>query len=116
MKKIAAALVFALTLSAGVAAADTIENGYGNTFVVTMGDGTAARYQFNADGTFTAIGPDGSAQNGRYEVANGQVCFLGADASQRQCAVVTSGKNVGDTWQQLDANGNQITISLQAGR
>jgi hypothetical protein len=27
-----------------------------------------------------------------------------------------SGKNVGDTWQQLDASGNQITVTLEAGR
>ncbi|MGE0740965.1 MAG: hypothetical protein AB7O98_06445 [Hyphomonadaceae bacterium] len=114
MKRFAVALAFGL-FAAGAAFADTIENGYGNTFVVTLGDGTSARYHFNADGTFAATGPDGSTMNGRYEVANGQLCFLG-EGDARQCTELVAGKNVGDTWQQTDANGNQITVSLEAGR
>lgn len=113
MKKLAA-LVFAASMLAGSAFADTIENNYANTFVVTAG-AEVIRYTFNADGTFTATPASGAAQSGRYEVAGEQVCFLGAE-NQRQCAPIVSGKNVGDTWQQLDANGNQISITLEAGR
>lgn len=115
MKKFAAMLAFGVALSAGAAFADTIENGYGNTFVVTLGNGQSARYHFDADGTFHATGPDGSAQTGRYEQANGQLCFLG-EGDARQCAPLVSGKNVGDTWQQTDANGNPITVTIEAGR
>jgi hypothetical protein len=115
MKKIVAALAFAAALSTGAAFADTIENGYGNTFVVSLGDGATALYRFDADGTFSATGPDGSTQAGRYEVANNQLCFLG-EGDQRQCAPLVSGKNVGDTWQQTDASGNPITVTLRAGR
>jgi len=114
MKKFVAVLAFGMALSAGAAFADTIQNGYGNTFVVTLGDQTV-RYHFNEDGTFVATGPDGSTQSGRYEVTADQVCFLG-QGDARECAPVVSGKNVGDTWQQLDASGNEITITLQAGR
>jgi len=114
MKKFAAMAAFALVLSGGAAFADTIENGYENTFVVTLGD-QVVRYHFNADGTFGAIAPDGSVQHGRYEAGNGQICFLG-EADARQCAPLISGKNVGDTWQQADANGNQITVTIEAGR
>ena len=116
MKKFIAALTFAMAMTGGPAAfADTIENGYGNTFLVTLGDGTAVRYHFNADGTFMSTGADGATQSGRYEAANGQICFL-AEADQRQCAPLVSGKNVGDTWQQLDASGNQITVTIEPGR
>jgi hypothetical protein len=73
------------------------------------------RYHFNADGTFVAIGSNDATQTGRYEAANGQICFLG-EGDARQCAPLLSGKNVGDTWQQADANGNQITVTIEAGR
>lgn len=115
MKRFAAVLAFGVVLSGGAAFAETIQNGYGNTFVVTLGNGQSARYQFDADGTFRATGPDGSTQAGHYESANGQLCFLG-EGDARQCAPLVADKNVGDTWQQLDANGNQITVTLEAGR
>jgi hypothetical protein len=115
MKKFAALLAFGAVLGAGAAFADTIENGYGNTFVVSLADGATVRYHFNADGTFAAIAPDGSTQSGRYETGDGQICFLG-EADARTCAPLVSGKNVGDTWQQLDSGGNEITVTLEAGR
>lgn len=114
MKKLAALIGAGALLCAASAFADTIENGYGNTFVVTAGEVTV-RYHFNEDGTFAATAPDGATQSGRYEVADGQICFLG-EGDARECAPLVSGKNVGDTWQQLDANGNEITVSLEAGR
>lgn len=113
MKKFAALLALGAALTTGAAFADTIENGYGNTFVVTAGD-VVVRYAFNADGTFSATAPDGSVQSGRYEIAGDQLCFLNGDA--RQCAPLVHGKNVGDTWQQLDADGNPITVAIVAGR
>jgi hypothetical protein len=114
MKKFAAVLAFGMALSTGAAFADTIQNGYANTFVVTMGD-VSVRYHFNEDGTFLATAPDGSTQNGRYETTADQICFLG-EGDARQCAPLVAGKNVGDTWQQLDASGNEITVSIVAGR
>ena len=114
MKRLATLAASAALLFATPAFADTIENGYGNTFVVTQGEVTVP-YHSNADGTFLATGPDGATQAGRYEAGNGQICFLG-EGDQRQCAPLVSGKNVGDTWQQLDAGGNQITVTLLAGR
>lgn len=115
MKKIAAVLAFGLALSAGAAFADTIQSGYGNTFVVSLPDGTAVRYHFNEDGTFAATAPNGQTQTGRYETTADQICFLG-EGDARQCAPLVAGKNVGDTWTQLDASGNTITVSIEAGR
>lgn len=114
MKKLALIATLATVFAAGPVFADTLQNGYGNTFVVTMGD-AVVRYHFNEDGTYGAISPDGSVQHGRYEATDGQICFLG-DGNARQCAPLVSGKSVGDTWTQLDAVGNEITVSLEAGR
>lgn len=115
MKRIAVAL-FGLALTTGVAFADTMENGYGNTFVVTATDGSVARYYFNQDGTFTATAPDGSPVAGAYTVADGRLCFTPTGAAEASCTNVVSGKNVGDTWEQLDTQGQPISITLQAGR
>ena len=65
MKRFAAMLAFGVALSSGAAFADTIQNGYGNTFVVTRGDGAQVRYQFNEDGTFHRHGA-GRLGDGRY--------------------------------------------------
>lgn len=114
MKQVLAMAAVVALVCAPAAFADTIENGYGNTFVVTAGD-VVVRYHFNADGTFAATAPDGTVQSGRYEIADSQICFLGSNDA-RSCAPLVSGKTVGDTWQQLDANGNQISVTLEAGR
>jgi hypothetical protein len=115
MKKLAAVLAFGAALMSGAAFADTIENGFGNTFVVTGADGQVARYHFNEDGTFTGVAPGGSTMAGRWTVADGQVCLI-PPSGQQACAPVVSGKNVGDTWTQVGTDGTEITITLEAGR
>jgi hypothetical protein len=115
MKRIVAALAFATALSAGAAFADTVQNGYGNTFVITTADGAVIRYHFNADNTFTLFAPDGSQVAGAYEVANGQICIT-PTGGERACTGYVGDKNVGDTWTQAAADGSQITVTLQAGR
>jgi hypothetical protein len=115
MKRLAATLAFAVAMSAGAAFADTIQNGYGNTFVVTNGEGVSVRYHFNADGTFAATAPDGSTASGTYEVADGQLCLTPA-GSERACTQYVGDKNVGDTWTQAATDGGQITVTLEAGR
>jgi len=116
MKKLAAILAFGAALSTGAAFADTIENGYGNTFVVTNASGSVSRYYFNEDGTFTGLAPGGSTMAGRYTAENGQLCFLSPNGGDPQCAEIVPGKNVGDTWTQLGIDGSEITVTLEAGR
>jgi hypothetical protein len=116
MKRLAALVAFAAVLGAGAAFADTIENGYGNTFVVADGSGQVVHYHFNADGTFAAATPDGQpAGGGAWEVADGQIC-LTPTGGERGCTEYVGDKNVGDTWTQAGMGGAQITITLQAGR
>lgn len=115
MKRLASVLAFAVVCGAGAAFADTIENGYGNTFVVTNGEGVTVRYHFNADGSFAATAPDGSTISGAYEVADGQLCLTPA-GGERGCTAYVGDKNVGDTWTQAATDGGQITVTLEAGR
>lgn len=115
MKKLVAALVFGASLM-GVASADTIQNGYGNTFVVTTAQGAAVRYHFDADNTFHVTAPDGSTSSGTYTLANGQLCLTSAAGGAAQCSAYVGDKNVGDTWTQTAGDGSTITVSLQAGR
>lgn len=115
MKRLAFAIAAAAALMAGSAFADTIENAYGNTIVVTGADGAAIRYQFNADGSFAAALPDGNTLAGTYEVADGQICLTPA-GGERGCTGYVGDKNVGDTWTQTAIDGSNITVSIEAGR
>jgi hypothetical protein len=115
MKKLAAALALGVTLAAGAAFADTMENSYGNTIVVTYANDAQARYQFNADGTFSATTPDGQTVVGTFTVDGDQLC-LTPQGGEQGCTAVTPGKNVGDTWTQTGTDGSTITVTLQAGR
>lgn len=114
MKTFAAALA-AAALFAAPAFADTMENAYANTIVITYPDGAQARYHFNADGSFTLFMPDGSQVSGAYEIAGEQICLTPA-GGERACTAYVGGKNVGDTWTQTATDGSQINVTLQAGR
>jgi hypothetical protein len=118
MLKFAAAFAAcaALMSSAAFAQTDTMQTAYGNTVVVTEPSGSVLRYHFNADHTFDVALPDGHTVPGTYAINGGQIClsYQGRDAAE--CTEHVTGKNVGDTWTQRGADGNQITVSLQAGR
>ena len=115
MKRLAALAAAAALLAAAPALADTIQNGIGNTFVVTNAEGQTVHYQFNADGSFTASTPDHQqVAAGTYEVANGQLCIT-PTGGERGCTAYVGDKNVGDTWTQNGTDGGQITVTLQAG-
>jgi len=116
MKKFVAALALGAAMIATPATADTIENSYGNTIVVTYANGSQALFYFNADGTFTGTAPGGSQMAGQYTVENDQLCLISPSGQPPQCTSVTAGKNVGDTWTQSGSDGSQISVELRAGR
>jgi hypothetical protein len=116
MRKFAAVLAFGVALSSGAAFADTIQNGYGNTFVVTNAQGQVARYMFNEDGTFTGVAPGGSTMAGTYTVADGQLCMNPPNGGAPLCTAIAADKNVGDTWTQAGTDGTEISVTLEAGR
>ncbi|HVY85852.1 MAG TPA: hypothetical protein VG943_12005 [Caulobacterales bacterium] len=116
MKALWAAAMAAGMLVGGVAHADdAMQTAYGNTVVVTEPNGAVLRYYFEPDGTFTASAPNDVTLRGRYEVAGDQLCFL-APSGQRTCSPLAAGKHVGDSWTQTGTQGQDITVTLQAGR
>lgn len=115
MKKLAAVLAFGVTIASGAAFADTMENAYGNTIVITYPNGASARYHFNADNTFGIHGSDGSHVMGTYAIEGSQIC-LTPNGGERACTGYVGGKNVGDTWTQTATDGSTITVTLEAGR
>ena len=118
MLKFAAASIVGACLVVGAASAetDTMQTAYGNTVVVTEPSGSVLRYHFNADHSFDVVMPDGHDVPGTYQIANGQICLTYAGRNTAECTEYVSGKNVGDSWTQRGSDGNQITVSLQAGR
>jgi hypothetical protein len=118
MLKFAAALAMsaALMMGAAVAQTDTMQTAYGNTVVVTEPSGAVVRYHFNADHSFDVVTPDGHTVPGTYQIANGQICLTYATRTEAECTEHVTGKNVGDTWTQRSSSGDQIAVSLQAGR
>lgn len=115
MKKFVAALALGVAMIATPALADTMQNTYGNTIVVTYPSGAQALYHFNADGTFTGTAPGGSQMAGRYTAEGDQLCLI-PPSGQSQCTTIAADKNVGDTWSQTATDGSQINVELRAGR
>ncbi len=116
MRTLAVMTAFAAVLAAGAAFADTMQNGVGNTFVVTDSDGTVVHYHFDADGSFTASTPEGEqVAAGAYEVTDSQLCLTPA-GGERGCTEYVGDKNVGDSWTQQGTDGAEIRVTLQAGR
>ncbi len=115
MKRFAAVLALGVALTAGAAFADTIQNMYGNTIIVTYPNGGEALYHFNEDGTFTGVAPGGSQVAGRWTADGDQICLTPPNG-QQACTQVAQDKNVGDTWQQTGIDGSAVTVTLRAGR
>jgi len=116
MKKILAAAALAFALSAAPAFADTMQNAFGNTVVVTYANGSSAQYQFNEDGTFTGIAPGGTTMRGRWAVEADQLCLIPPGGQAPSCLALAADKNVGDSWTQTGSSGAEITVTLQEGR
>lgn len=116
MKKFVAALAVGVAMFAAPAFADTMQNTYDNTIVVTYPSGAVAQYHFNADGTFTGVAPGGSHMAGRYTSEGEQLCLIPPGGQPPSCTTIQTDKNVGDTWTQLATDGSQISVELRAGR
>jgi len=114
MKRFIAAMAFGLAF-AGAAQAQSIENAYGNTVVVTLQNGASLRYHFNADRTFTLHAPDGTAHSGTWEIAGDQLC-LTSEAMGRSCSALEGDRQVGESWTSTSGDGSQVTLTLQRGR
>jgi hypothetical protein len=112
-----AAIAAAIFMAAGPAlAADPMSSAYGNTVVITYGDGTTVKLYIDEGGTYTGDGPTG-ATSGSWAISGGQTCFTqqSPEAAPPSCGPTVS-KSVGDSWQGTGQGGAPVTVTIQAGR
>lgn len=114
--RLLATLALAATMLAGPALADPMASTYGNTVVVTYGDGTTVNIYVNEDGTYTGSSPMGESA-GTWTASGGQTCFTQSspEPGEPSCSQTVS-KNVGDSWQSTGQGGAPVTVTIQAGR
>ena len=111
-----AALAAGLLMAGPALAADAMASAYGNTVVVTYGDGTTVMLYVNEDGTYTADSPQGQA-SGTWAISGGETCFTqtAPQPGEPSCSK-TVNKKVGDSWQSTGQGGAPVTITITAGR
>ncbi len=111
-------LGLALAMSIAVissAAADTLENSFGNTITITLPSGASVNYHMNPDNTYQMIA-NGSTVSGVWERGEGEVCLTPSGGGERSCTPYVGDKSVGDTWSQALADGSTAIVALIAGR
>lgn len=103
----------------GAAASETdLAPAFGNTLLSTYPDGRTARMWLQRGGAYQGQGRRGGLSSGTWRVRNGEVCF-----SQRRplpmpgsfCTPIVSGE-IGDSWAARAMTGENIRVSLVAGR
>lgn len=104
--------VFALGFSAPSWASDTFDAMLGNTVHVISADGAASEWMFHEDGTLDVS--DG--RSGNWKINGDRVCSTLVGVEEDLCADVPKGKIVGDTWEQVGADGTNITVTIKAGQ
>ena len=122
MKRIALGLA-AVVLSAAAAQADPLAMTYGNTVTQTTPDGKKSITYVNADKTWERHAPDGKVYKGTFVIQDDtHACFTAVDPapqdakSATNCIEIKADHKVGDTWTEPMGNGQNITISITAGR
>ncbi len=119
-------LAAAAVLVAAPALAGTMDSTYGNTVTVTNAKtGAVTTLLFEADGSYTAKGKNADGTDimggGKWVIKDGKYCSTpnaveGQPAPKEECSEFVDGKNVGDKWTQKDADGEEITVEISAGR
>jgi hypothetical protein len=116
--------VVALSALASAAMADTMDETYGNTVVITNAKGEVSKSWPKADGTFTSEGPNGEKGSGTWVIKDGKTCSTpnlpsdapaGTPAPVESCAEYQANHKAGDKWTQNDAEGNPVTVEIVKG-
>ncbi|HEX4861910.1 MAG TPA: hypothetical protein VFV07_11775 [Rhizomicrobium sp.] len=122
MKRFALGLV-AVVLSAASANADPFAVAYGNTVTQTMPDGMKTVIYVNADKTWERHAADGKVYKGTYTWQDEtHACFTLTDPAPSDpknatnCSEIKGDHKVGDTWTEPVGNGQNITMTITAGR
>jgi hypothetical protein len=121
MKRVAFGLL-AVMLSAAAANADPFAVAYGNTVTQTLPNGAKTIIYVNADKTWERHTPDGKVIKGTYTWQDGtHACFTQTDPAPSEkdatnCNEYKTEHKVGDTWTEPMGGGQNITMSITAGR
>jgi hypothetical protein len=115
MRKLAILGVLGFVLSTAPAFAETMDEMFGNTVVVTQPNGDVDRYYFEADGTFVERSHNGHDYSGHWVRRDGEVCLTAPGHDGEDCTDIPTDKKVGDSWMLQDAGGS-ITIAIVHGR
>jgi len=122
MKRIALGLA-AVVLSAAAAQADPLAMTYGNTVTQTTQDGKTSITYVNADKTWERHSADGAVYKGTFTIQDDtHACFTVVDPAPKDakgatnCVEIKPGHKVSDTWTEPMGNGQNLTISITAGR
>jgi hypothetical protein len=105
----------AAVLAAGPAAADTIDELFGNTLVVSYPGGNQERFYFDADGGFRMLVHDDVEISANWTREGDNICITMEDA-ESQCSAFPADKVVGDSWEKFDEDGETIRYEIVAGR
>jgi len=123
MNRIALAAVAAFILPVAAAQADPFAVAYGNTVTQTMPDGAKTAIYVNADKTWERHEPNGTVLKGTYTWKDDtHACFTQTDpapadpAQASGCNEIKGEHKLGETWTEPMGNGQNITMSITAGR
>lgn|SRR5690349_19320775 len=116
MRLLATLALGAAMLAGPALAADAMASAYGNTVLITYGDGTVVKLFIDEGGSYTGESPMGQSA-GTWEISGGQTCFTqtSPQAGEPSCSK-TVNKNVGDTWSATGQGGAPVTVTITAGR
>lgn len=105
------------TAGIGGASAGTLENSFGNTFVIRAANGQETRASYRADGTYT-MSFGATSTNGTWTQsptqAGTEVCVTPAQGTPSCFQLSSEEKRVGDTWTQQGPDG-EVVVTLVAG-
>lgn len=113
-----ACLALSLAIVPAFAAADPMQGRYGNTVRITNKAGQITRVLYNADKSVTVMRPDGGVITGTWAIEGAELCVSASVMlmSVKRCSPFVPDKKPGDTWTQKGPDGDEVSITIVAGR
>lgn len=110
--------VTAWVVCAAAAAADPMTGRYGNTVRIKNKAGQITRVYYNVDKSVTVMRPDGGVITGTWAIEGAELCVSASVMlmSVKRCSPFVPDKKPGDTWTQNGPDGDEVTITIVAGR
>ena len=101
------AVCIAALMSAAIAN-DTMDAMIGASVTYTYADGSSVTAYYAADGTYTTD----SVGSGKWTMNGDELC-IETDSGESGCTELEAGHGSGDSWDGVDAFGNDVTISIE---